>query len=898
MTSERWRRIEEVFERASAASPESRPALLDEACAGDAELRREVESLLACDADDDTFLNTRIAGAAEQVASDQAASLIGKRIGAWRITGVAGRGGMGAVYRAVRDDGQYDKEAALKLVRRGLASDADLRRFRRERQILARLEHPSIARLLDGGTTEDGLPYLVMEFVAGQPVTAHCRDLSVTDKLRLFRQVCAAVQYAHQNLIVHRDLKPGNILVTADGVPKLLDFGIAKLLDPEASTDDPAATITSAWMLTPDYASPEQILGHSITAASDVYSLGAILYELLTGRRAHQIKGRTAGEIERAICQEETERPSTATGSRQFRGDLDNIVLMAMRKQPSRRYGSVEQFSEDIRRYLEGLPVLARTDTLVYRAGKFLRRNRWPVAIGSVAAAGLIATTSLAIVQAKRAQRQSAAGRELAMTLLIDANERMRMQPVSAEARRIMVERGLAYLDPLSREAGNDPAVLWDLARGYEKIAALQGSPDPGEPNFAEYAASLASYRLALSFAQAVQRIRGMDEPLRLLLCKIHIGIGGNERSSSQARAHLDESLRLNAGLGSNTPKYYGSTSQDAKEYLGYLARVLLGRSLVRTEPARALEHYRQSGPLFSRPHIPIALDHMGDLEGALAAIQDNLRNIRALQASYPGDDIRKRIMRLTEAYAEAQAALLLGSPFQPSLGDAPGAMAACRRSLAILNPLEARDPSDRNVQIGVLWTSAVYGSLLVDRDAEESVRLYRKVLASPVYPRRNSSEPPPQQQQYTGVMMARWQISHPLRRLGQSQEALHEALTAINERDGFQERAAAAAAHMDLGNQAEALAHYRRSLDFAEREASAAPRNMMARAHLGMALERMGSFFEASRDSRTACEWYAKALNLWSNWTAAGGVSNPFVKRSKRQMAQAVARCANSKSR
>jgi len=328
---------------------------------------------------------------------------------------------MGDVYLASRDDDQYRKEVAIKLVQRGFDTDDIRRRFRHERQILATLDHPNIARLIDGGTTETGLPYFVMEYVDGLPLNRYCdeRKLNITERLKLFRTVCSAVHYAHQHLVIHRDIKPGNILVTQEGAPKLLDFGIAKILDPDLS--QPAGhTVTELKVMTPEYASPEQVRGEQVTTATDTYSLGVLLYELLTGRRPYRIKSRRPEAVARIICEEEPERPSTAISRveeaakssgasgatvtpesvsaarneqpeklrRLLSGDLDNIVLMAMRKEPQRRYASVEQFSEDMRRHLEGLPVIAHKDTFSYRTAKFVRRHK-----AGVAAAGLILLT-------------------------------------------------------------------------------------------------------------------------------------------------------------------------------------------------------------------------------------------------------------------------------------------------------------------------------------------------------------------------------------------------------------------------------------------------------------------------------------------------------------------------
>jgi serine/threonine-protein kinase len=393
MNPERWQRIEEIFGALVDLPADERESHLTRVCAGDEDLRLEVLSLLARDTSEE-FIRNSIADVALSLASITAKpkdDLTGERIGPYRVTRLIGRGGMGAVYEAVRDDEQFRQQVAIKIIKRGMDMDFARDRFLRERQILASLDHPHIARLFDGGAAPDGLPYFVMEFVAGEPITDYCRRhrLSVNERLRLFRKVCSAVQHAHGKLVIHRDLKPSNILVTEDGTPKLLDFGIAKLL---VSDPGQAHTRTEAGvrLMTPEYASPEQVRGQAVATTTDVFSLGVVLYELLTDRRPHEFKTCSPAEIERTFCDTEIEEPSKVAGrmtgpltrlSRALAGDLDNIVLTAMRKEPERRYQSVEQFSEDIRRYLTGLPIMARKDTFSYRSVKFVRRHKAGVAI-------------------------------------------------------------------------------------------------------------------------------------------------------------------------------------------------------------------------------------------------------------------------------------------------------------------------------------------------------------------------------------------------------------------------------------------------------------------------------------------------------------------------------------
>jgi serine/threonine-protein kinase len=415
MDPERWREIEQIFNAAVELPPKEVDRFLSDACGEDSQLREEVEALLTKATGRDTLFTTAVVAAADAVSSAHDRILARERIGCYRITGLIGRGGMAEVFSAVRDDDQFEKRVAIKLIRYGLASEFMLQRFRTERQILASLDHPNIARLLDGGVTDDGLPYFIMEYIEGLPITQYCKvnHLSIRQRLGLMRLVCSAVHCAHRNLVIHRDLKPANILVTGDGQPKLLDFGIAKLLDDGSTLAAGNETATGIRLLTPDYASPEQILGERITTASDIYSLGIVLYEMLTGSRPNKFEDRSMPAIERAIRNVEPRKPSSiaaAAGGRRARrdlaGDLDNIVLMAMRREPERRYQSADQLSEDIRRYLLRRPVRARPDTLAYRTGKFIRRHRAAVGLALVTVMALAAIAVTMTIQATRVARE------------------------------------------------------------------------------------------------------------------------------------------------------------------------------------------------------------------------------------------------------------------------------------------------------------------------------------------------------------------------------------------------------------------------------------------------------------------------------------------------------------
>ena len=402
MSSEHLRKVGELFDATLELDPQERSEFLKNACGTDQALVSDVESLIAAHYQAGNFIETPALGSVTEVIFDHEELIpAGEKIGVYRIIREIGRGGMGAVYLAERADEQFKKYVAIKILKRGMDSYVLLRYFRGERQILASFDHPNIARVFDGGNTKSGLPYFVMEYVEGKEIDQYCdeQNLSITLRLDLFQQVCAAVSYAHRHSVIHRDIKPSNIFVTKDGVPKLLDFGIAKILQTEGEVE---ATATGVHMMTLEYASPEQAQGLSVTTLSDVYSLGVVLYELLTGYFPYELKSRTPLEIARAISSTQPQKPSTIIATvkntdsplrtpemvsksregtpdrlrKRLSGDLDNIVLMALRKEPHRRYQSVEQFSEDIRRHLHGLPVAARKDTIGYRASKFVGRNK------------------------------------------------------------------------------------------------------------------------------------------------------------------------------------------------------------------------------------------------------------------------------------------------------------------------------------------------------------------------------------------------------------------------------------------------------------------------------------------------------------------------------------------
>jgi serine/threonine protein kinase len=539
MNVERWQKVKFILEESLELTQESRSDFLAEYCNGDEDLRREVENLLEFEyVEADPLEQAPFSAFTENYPASK--NVIGRQIGKYEIIDKLGTGGMGAVFLAERADGAFSQRVALKLIKRGMDSDAVLRRFLNERQILAALKHPNIAHLIDGGTTDDNLPFFVMEHVEGETISAYAEkeNLDLEVRLKLFCQVCAAVSFAHSNLVIHRDLKPSNILVTKDGSVKLLDFGIAKLLRNDANGE----TATRNFVFTPEYASPEQVKGEKLTTATDVYSLGIILYELLTGNRPYQTESKNISEIILAVCETEPTPPSAALNVESKKdkkttnqnkqktphhsairiprsGDLDNIILKALRKEPERRYSSVEKLREDIRRHLEGLPVTASRDTWKYRASKFVHRNR----IGVVAAvvilltlfAGLAATlyqTNVARRERAKAEQRFNDVRQLANSFMFEINDQLVKSPI--KARELLVQRAVEYLDKLASEAANDIELQSELATAYEKIGDVQ--TELFKPNLGKTSDALVSHQKALQlreklFSAEPNAPRGID---------------------------------------------------------------------------------------------------------------------------------------------------------------------------------------------------------------------------------------------------------------------------------------------------------------------------------------------------------------------------------------------------
>ena len=715
--AQRWGRVEEIFHLALEQPPETRDAWLDQACAGHPELRAEVASLLASDATArQGFLGDKVQSALRNFADLDAAPLAmeGRRIGPWQLVREIGRGGMGAVYLAVRADQQYESNVAIKLVHPGFDTGSMLQRFRRERQILARLEHPNITRLFDAGATAEGIPYLVMEYIEGAWITQYAADhhLTIEDRIRLCLPVCSAVAFAHRNFIVHRDLKPANILIDRNGTPKLLDFGISKLL--AGDTPEPAQTQGFA-LLTPEYASPEQILGEPATIASDVYSLGAAIYELLTGARPHKITGSTPLGLQRAILEEPVVPPSKAVSdsasARRLQGDLDNILLHALQRDPARRYVSVDQLADDLRRYLDHRPVLARPDSAFYRASKFVRRNRVVVGLAAVAAAAVLAGAAISWREAQIANERFEDVRKLATTFVFDVEEAARNLPGSTHVRQLITQTGLEYLNRLARSSGGDWALKRELAGAYLRIGRVQGGMSAG--NLGDTPAATASFLSAGRLLDEVLRHSPSDRQATLERLDVYAETAALQVNSphpkdvaftAQAGLQLAQSF-LNANPKDLEAVHYAGLLHEQIGIYDQVNGNVTGAESESLAAVRLARQYAEAKPTDKDAQISLAeaeqvlaseqLKLMHTQDGA-ASFRSSVAVLESLRARFPNDtDIRHNLMM-----SYAGLVFALGSREYPDVKDSQAALEAGRNMAGEARFLYNADPAD--AQAGV----------------------------------------------------------------------------------------------------------------------------------------------------------------------------------------------------
>lgn len=676
MSVQNWEKIKDVFALVLEQPVDRREDFLRRTCGDDFRLRAEVESLLKAHDRPELFIERNDYSIASAIQSTRV-SYKGRQFGNYRIVAEIGRGGMGTVFLAERADGEFHQRVALKVVRRSFAEPELVRRFRQERQILATLNHPNIAQLLDGGVSRDGEPFLAMEYVEGVRIDEYCREknLAVEERLKLFLQVCRAVGFAHQNLVVHRDIKPSNILVTKHGVPKLLDFGIAKLLDAEHAAEQ---TQTSHRAFTPEYASPEQTSGGQITTASDVYSLGVLLSKLVLNPKENSSEPSLKTNSNTARTKTADRRPKT---------ELEAIIQMARRAEAERRFGTVAQFAEDIERYLNGLPVRAQKDSFTYRAGKFIKRNKLSVSAGVLISLSLIVGFAVALWQADvarrerdRAEKRFADVRELSNALLTDVAPKIERLPGSTEARQALVNQSLKYLDRLARESGGDSALQSELALAYEKIGDLQGNPQ--KPNLSDFGGAILSYEKARAIRQSLPQ--SIENQMLL---------GGNFRELSSVR-YVQNDIKGSLGDSAEALKIYETLLAEKPESFE------LQMSYVETQ----IDHAQTYS--FNNQHdIAIPL-----FRRALAVLEKLDRTHEKTQ------------LLLAKCYSSLGNALSWDS----KQAEAEIEMA---KAVSIAAALDARNPYDASVQQAVWRVYILASSIYEDIKNEVSLQFAQKAL-------------------------------------------------------------------------------------------------------------------------------------------------------------------------
>jgi non-specific serine/threonine protein kinase/serine/threonine-protein kinase len=734
--------MESVFHAALELEESARPDFVFRSCDGDAVLQEEVEQLLLA------FHQARQIKSPPAFAGPQRGAF-----GEYRIDCEIGAGGMGTVYLAHRADGQFEQKVALKVVSAHLRSQFFAERFRTERQILAQLNHPNITRLLDGGVSADGDPYLVMEYVDGRPIHQFCdtRQLPVADRIRLLLPVCSAVEYAHRNLIVHRDLKPGNIFVADEGVPKLLDFGTAKLLLTGA-TD---STTTHFGMMTPRYASPEQLRGEPITTATDVYSLGVLLYELVTGAWPFGNPESPITGLERAVKDVQPARPSSVITDeaarlrsesksklgRLLEGDLSSVLKKAIDMDPGQRYSSVEHFSDDLQRYLRGEPILARRHTLFYRSARFAQRNRWGMTAGMVLSAVLAFTALSALQQYGRNQQRMVQVRELSESYLTDVLSEVGKLPGSMKARLLIVDRARRNLDRLLADAPRDSDLRHALAGAYLQLGDIQGRPFT--VSVGDTAGALASYRKAEALA-ADAGPRDWDLLAILVRARrtiAQIEIRGNEYP--QAMALLQSALPPARRLATEAPgefKIDGSPAAAAYvETNGMLGNAMLSSAnaeYTSTAFERALAQFRRTVAMAEElqaahpgmadlagkysQFVGFALEGLGDLTGdgkyfgeSAIAHRRTVEGLCKSRESQPGPQWRRTC---AEAWGELSWAF-------HNAGDGEQAIPAAGEALARMEKLAEEEPTSAEAQTDLTIACMHLGA------AENSAGRYREAI-------------------------------------------------------------------------------------------------------------------------------------------------------------------------
>jgi eukaryotic-like serine/threonine-protein kinase len=743
MKSNRWSLIEEIFQGALDRPAAERKQYLAEACGNDPELLREVESLLANDVDAESVLHSLVADNVKQMTESSIASDLGSQVGPYLLVRELDSGGMGVVYLAVRSDDQYFQIVAIKMIRKGLETAELVQRFRVERQILATLNHPNIGAILDGGETKDGRPFIVMEYVEGQPITlaSEGRALSIRQRIELFRSLCSAVHYAHQKLIIHRDIKPSNVMVTPEGVVKLIDFGTSKPLEPQTVLSDGNPTQSGFHLMTPDYASPEQVQGKQLTTATDIYSLGVLLFELLTGSRPYTLRDLSPAAAERALVEQHSRKASSAPNlSRRSRkeiaGDLDKIVLMAMNYDPVQRYLSVQHLDEDLLRYLQGRPIAARSASPLYTLKKLVQRNKTVVLTAFAIAAVLIGSVLVYWRQSRKADRRVAQVRILANSAITDMTDKLQHSSASIETQAALFHSALTYLDELRQSTGNDPRLLLELSKAYVRVGDLEGSPFVA--NLGNSGTAVISYQKAWQAAQEAHARLPGDESTQALI-EASQRLGGIQTFLGNLREAHDN---YQQGLSWAQSFWQRKPADPVRKRLLAMNYAGLGDvDLSNLHPDQALQWFSMAFQIFGtspsgEDHDQLliglysdtgrALNELGKQSQALESDRKAATLAEALAQRYPSSVHARRAIFL----ADEEIVLPLAGRDALNVGDSAQAQVYARKALEIAQMLGGRDSGDVQGPYDLALAYQGMGDSFRLADADVAGEWYAKSIA------------------------------------------------------------------------------------------------------------------------------------------------------------------------
>jgi serine/threonine protein kinase len=834
---------------------------------------------------------------------DSDASAMGSQIGPYRLVRELDSGGMGVVYLAFRSDDQYFQIVAVKMIRRGLESSSLVRRFRAERQILATLTHPNIGTILDGGDTEDGRPFIVMEYVEGQPITlaSENRGLSIRQRIELFRTVCSAVHYAHQKLVIHRDIKPSNVLVTPEDVVKLIDFGVSKPLYQDLLPDRFPETEHGQRLMTPDYASPEQLLGQELTTASDIYSLGVLLFELLAGSRPYALSDLTPAAAEKVVCYQEVQKPSSVDGlsdrtRRDLRGDLDRIVLMAMDKNPARRYLSAQHFEEDLARYLEGKPVLARKATPIYRLRKFVERHRVATLTTSATVAILAGSILVHQWQSRRADLRVRRVEILANSAITGLAEKLEQSPGSTDIQASLFHGALGYLEQLRQDSGNDPRLLLLLSKAYEHVGDLEGSPFVA--NLGNSGSAIASYREALRTAsEARSRLPGEESTRAVIeaqqrLAGLEVFLG-NVR---EARENYGQSLSLALELSREKPDVPVHKQLLAVNYAG-----IGDVELASLEPDKALQRFREASQVFGdepngnedhdRTLIDLylrrasALNELGSQPEALADTRKAIAIAEGLIYAFPSD---RRVKRDLFSACRSMGLALAGRDMM-NVGDSRQAQDYARKGLKIAEELAASDTKNMQARYDVSLAYEAMG---------DSFRQVRPTIAASWY--RRALTLTKELAPHYGSQARHWIAidDEALAEVLVGKEHAQERLQLLQEANQIRRELAKASLHgrlhlmgsycklsdaeLAVGNLHQAQQFVTSALPFLDEFKPTSPSLLVLRdvgrcyesvgnVHQRMAADRSFSAVERQTAEAEARLWYRRSADVWNEWNRRG---------------------------